>query len=90
VQPARGELRQQLVQLTEANQRLAADDGDVDRPVAIDQRVHSVDQRLALEVADLAQSGHATQVIVSVCVAAGAAQWALTCDLDGERGRIAS
>ena len=53
VNPAFRQQRQQRVQLAVADERLAADDRQMKRPVAIDEREDAVDQLLALEVADL-------------------------------------
>ena len=54
--------------------------------MAIHERQHAVDERLALEVAELAQRSVAVQVIVAVRIAAGALQRALARDLDRKRG----
>ena len=90
VDAALGQQRQQRVQLAVAHQRFAADDRDVQRTMAIDEREDAVNQLLTLEVADLAQRDLAAEMIVAVGVAAGAVQRALARDLDGERGRVAS
>ena len=90
VDAARGQDRQQRVELAVADERFAADDRQVQRAMAIHEREHAVDERLALEVAQLAQPEVAAQVIVAVRVAAGAVQRALARDLDRERGRVAA
>src|SRR5690606_33559709 len=82
VEAAGRQLRQQLVELPEPHQRLTADDGDVYRLVAIDERVHAVDERLPLEVAHLPQRRRAAEVIVAVRVAAGTTEGTLTGDFD--------
>ncbi len=69
-----------------AHQRFAADDRHVQRPVPIDEGEHVVDQFLSLEVAHLAQRDLAAEMFVAVGVAAGAAQRALACDFDRQRG----
>ena len=78
-----------VVQLAVAHERFAADDRDVQRAVAIDERDDAVDQFLSFEIADLAQREIAAEMIVAVGVAAGAAQRALAGDFDGEGGRVA-
>ena len=65
--------REQRVQLPVADERLAADDRQVKRPVLIDQLEHAVDELLALEVAHLAQRQIAAEMVVAVGVAARAA-----------------
>ena len=62
--------RQHRVQLLVADERLAADDRDVQRPALVDEREDAVDQLLSLEVAHLAQRQLAAEMIVAVGVAA--------------------
>ena len=80
--------RQQRVQLAVADERLAADDRHVKRPVPIDQVDHAVDQLLTLEVAHLAQREVAAEMIVAIGVAAGAVQRAFARDFDRQRRRV--
>ena len=87
--PRFDEQRQDGRQLAIADERLAADDRDVQRAMAIDERHDAVDELLALEVADLAQREVAAEMIVAVGVAAGTAERAFAGDLDGERRRVA-
>ena len=89
VNAAFGEDRQERVQLAVADERLAADDREMQRTVAIDELDDAVDELLALEVADLAQRHLAAEVIVAVGVAAGAVQRAFARDFDRQRRRVA-
>ena len=82
MQAARGEDRQQGVQLAEAHQRLAADDREVDRLVLVDQLQHALHERVALVVGDLAQRDVAAEMIVAEGIAARATQRTLTRDFD--------
>ena len=84
---ARREEREERVQLAVADERLAADDRDVQRAVLVDELEHAVDERLALEVAHLAQRQVAAEMIVAVRVAARAVQRTLARDLDRQRRR---
>ena len=86
---ALGELRQDLVQFAIADERLAADQGDVHRPLRVHEREHAVDELLALEIGDLAQRDVTAEVIVAVRVASRAAQRTFTRDFDRERRTVA-
>ena len=88
--PRLGELRQNDVQLAETDQRLAADDRDVNRVFFVDDRQDAIDQFLSLEIGDLAQRDVTAEVLVAVGVTAGAAKRAFPRDLDRQGGPIAS
>jgi hypothetical protein len=89
VDAARGEPRHQDLQFAEAHERVAADQGDVQRPGAVGQLQHPVDERLSLVVAQLPQRDLTAEVLGVVGVAAGAVQGALPGDFDG-KGRDAA
>jgi hypothetical protein len=72
-----------------AHQRFAADDREVKRALAIDEREHPVDQFLALEIANLTKGEIAAEMIVAVGVAAGTTQRTLAGDFDGKGRSIA-
>ena len=68
--PAGRQLRQNLVQFSKPNERLTADDRDVQRHVSIDEIHKSVDQFFTLEVAYLCEANVPTQMFVTVRIAA--------------------
>jgi hypothetical protein len=72
-----------------ANERFAADDGQVQRPVLVDEREDAVDQRLAFQVADIAERDRSTEVIVAVGITARAAERTLAGDFNREVRSIA-
>ena len=78
------QLGEDLAEFLEADERLAADDRQVERFVVIDQRHEARDELVALVVADAAQGDLTTEVFVAVCVAARAPERALLGDLDGD------
>ena len=80
--PALGEQGEDNAQLLIADQRLAANDGDVQGALAIDDFHESIDELLAFEVPEPAQGDAAAEMIVAVRVAAGTPQRALSRDLD--------
>ena len=82
VDAALGHPRQNLVQLAIADQRLAAHDRHVQRPIPVEQREHAVDELLALEILQLAQLDVAAEVIVAVRVAARTRERALASNFD--------
>src|SRR5205809_1846754 len=84
-----GQQRQDRIQFTVPYERFAADDRNVKRPVAIDQRHDAVDELLPFEIPELAQREIAAKVIVAVRVTPGTTQRALAGDLDGHRGSVA-
>src|SRR5205823_12107660 len=84
VDAALRKLRQDHVELAVADERLAADDRDVERPLTVDQREELVNELLPLEVAHLTQRHAAAEMIVAVGVAARTPQRALACDLNGK------
>jgi len=60
----------------------------VKRAMLVDQRQHTVDQFLTLEIANFAKSDVAAEVIVAVRIATGTTQRALAGDFNGKRRRI--
>src|SRR5262249_54953940 len=82
VDAALGELRQEHVELAEAHERLAADNREVNRILFVDDREHTIDQLLPLEVSDLTERDVAAEMTVAVRIAARAPQRALARDLD--------
>ena len=84
-----GELWQQRLELAEPHERLAADDRQMQRPMASDDVEDAVDQFLSLEVRELTQDDVAAEVLIAVGVAARAPQRALARDLDRQVGPIA-
>ena len=88
VNPAFRQQRQQRVQLAVADERLAADNRQMKRPVPIDEREDAVDELLALEVADLPQRQLPAEVVLAVGIAARTLQRTLARDLDGKRRRV--
>ena len=84
-----GHARKNFVELAKANERLAADDRDVQRLVFVEERKHRVDQLLAFEVLQLAQLDLSAQMVVAVCIAAGARQRTLPRNFNREVRLIA-
>ena len=84
VDAARREQRQQLLELAVPHERLAADDRYVKWLLFVDDGHEPVDQLLAFVVGDLSQRDVAAEVLIAVCVAAGAAQRTLAGDFDRE------
>jgi hypothetical protein len=82
--------REQYIQLVEAHQRFATDDGEMDRAMAIDEREHAIHELAALEIADFTQGDSAPQMIVAVGVAPGTVQRALARDFDRQGGCVTS
>src|SRR5262249_46352045 len=76
------ELRENLVQLTKPNERLPANNGNVQRLVLIDKPHEAINEFFAFEVADLLQNHCAAQMVVAICVTAGAGEWTLPRQLD--------
>ena len=88
VDPAGDHQRKQGVQLLVPDQRLAADDGDVERTMVVDQTHHAVHESLAFEVPNLAQRHLAAEMVLAVGIAAGTVQRAFTGDFNRERRHI--
>src|SRR5262245_60995217 len=88
--PASREFRKDRVQLSIADERFAAHDGDVKRPMLLDECEHAVDEVLALEVAQLAQRDVASQVLITVGIAPGTSQRTLARNLNRERWNIST
>ena len=81
--------RQNLAELAKAHERLAADDGDVERLVLLEEREHRVDELLTLEVLQLAQRDLAAEMVAAVRITAGAGERALARNLYREVRLIA-
>jgi hypothetical protein len=86
---ARSHLRQNLAQLFVSDQRFTADDRDVQRAMAIDQRHEPVNELVAFVVGQSAQRHLSAEMIVSVRIAAWTTKGTLLGDLDREIGTIA-
>ena len=84
-----GELRQDLAELAISHERLAADDRDVQRLVAIDHRHEPGDQFIALVVGEATKRYVAAEMLVAVGVAAWTPKRTFACDFDREVGTIA-
>ncbi len=67
------------------NERLAADERDVNGLVLADELQHTIDERVTAEIAELAQGDIAAEVRVTIGVTAGTTERALASDLDGEQ-----
>ena len=77
-------------ELTIPDERLAADDRDVQRIVAIDERHEALHQFVALVVGETPQrDASAAEVLVAIGVASRTAQRALARDLDRDVGAMA-
>src|SRR5262249_42523055 len=81
--------RQERVELAIADERLAPDQRDVQRAMAIDEGENAVDELLPLVVAHFAQRELAAEMRVAVRIAAGTLQRTLARDLDRERRPVA-
>lgn len=85
-----GEPREDLIQLTETDERLSADDRHVQRIVFVDELEKPFDEFLSLVIADLAQRHLSAEVLITVGVTAGAAQRALSRDFNRQGGAVAA
>src|SRR5262249_43633219 len=85
VNSARGEEREKRVQLAISNERFAADNGQVERPVMIDERADALDQFLSLEIRDLAQRNVSAEVVVTIGVTPRTPQGTLAGNFDRKR-----
>ena len=83
------QLRNHGLQLAIANQRIASHDGQMQRPHAVDQFQHAVNERLSLSIAQAAQGGAAAQMRVVVRITSRTLQRTLTGNFDGKRGAVA-
>src|SRR5262245_54109636 len=88
VDAARRQDRQQRLKFAIAHEGFAADDRQVERLEAIDDTEHAVDERLAFEIAHLAERHAAAEMFVVIRVAAGTAERTLAGDLDGKSRRV--
>ena len=88
VDATRRQFRQDLVQLAEADQRFAPDDGNVYRLLSVDDGQDAVDQLLALIVRDLPKCDVSAQMIVAVSVTARTPEWTLARDFDRKGGAV--
>ena len=82
--------RENAAQFLVADERLAADQRNVNRLVLADEIDDAVDESVAAQVIQLAKSGFAAEVRVAVSVAAGACERAFARDFDREHGDFAS
>src|SRR5690606_14507901 len=80
---------QQHVELPEAHQRLTADERQVDGAVLAHGIEDAVDERLALEIGELAQRDLTSEVVVAVRVAARTTQRTLARDFYGQVRAVA-
>ena len=76
------DLRNQLIEFPVANQRVTADDRNVDWLVLIDHRQCFRDQFISTEIREFAQLRFAAKVCRVKGIAAGASQRTFFCDLD--------
>ena len=88
--PRAASKRQNLLQLAEPDERLAADDRDVNRLLLVDDRENAIDEFLSFVVGDLSERDVAAEVLVAVGVAARAAERAFARDFDREGGIVAA
>ena len=85
VDAARLDLRDKLLEFTVSNEGIAANEGDVQRLLFVEQGQDAVDQLLSAKVGEFGQQSVVAEVSWVEGVAAGATQRALFGDLDGER-----
>src|SRR5687768_13452604 len=85
-QAALGQLRQHDVELTVTDQRLAADERDVQRAQPIDHFEDTVDEGLALAVGHCAERLAAAKMVVAIGVATRTAQGAFARVFEGKIG----
>ena len=85
VDAALREQRQNRRQLAIPHERFAADDGDMEWAMRVDERHDAVDQFLTFEIADFAKREIAAEMIVAVRVATGTVKRAFPGDFDGKR-----
>ena len=74
------EFREELLKLAVANEGIAADEGEVERPVLVDDGEYAGDKLIATEVSEIAQAGGSPEVGIVEGVAARAAQGAFAGD----------
>jgi hypothetical protein len=80
------EFGQEKLQLAVANERVSADEREVERTIAVDDFEDAIHQSIALEVRQLAEGGVAgAEVSVVEGITPGTAERALLCDFNGER-----
>src|SRR4051794_39701703 len=79
------QLRDHSLQLTVANQRIAADQGKMQRFKAVDQFQNTVDQCLTFAIMQVAQHGSTAQMCVIIRITSGTAERTLAGDLYRER-----
>jgi hypothetical protein len=76
------DLRQKQFKLAVAHERVASDQGDMKRPVLVDDSEHSLYQFVSLEVGELAKLARASKMSRVERIATRAAQRALFGDFD--------
>ena len=79
------DLWQEQIEFAIANERIATDQGDMERTMLVDQGEHSPHQFVAFKVRELAKLGWTAKMSLVEGVASGAAQGAFLGDLDGKR-----
>jgi hypothetical protein len=83
------DLREQSIKFAVPNHGIAANQGDMERPVLIDQRENARDQLVAPVVGEFPELGFASKMGSVEGIAPGTAQGALFGDLDGKGGGVA-
>jgi hypothetical protein len=81
------DLRQKQLKLTTAHEGIASDEGDMKRPVLVDDSEHSLYQLVSLEIGEFAKLSRASKMRWVKRVTARAAQRAFFGDFDGKGGR---
>ena len=83
VDSAGAKLREHFTQFPMADQRLAADQRDVERLVLVDDAEDPFDQFVAATIANLTQGNQTTQMVAAIGVASGTAERTFFCDFYG-------
>jgi len=85
----RDQQRHHCLDLAVPHQRVASDEGEVQRTDAVNDLEYPIDECLPLVVAKTSQGGTTAQVSVIVRIATGTPERAFSSDLDRERGLLA-
>jgi len=83
------ENRKNAAEFLVADERLAADEGNMDRLVFSDEIDDAIDKSVATKIVELAKSGFAAEVRIAVGIAARAGERALASDFDRKHGNFA-
>lgn len=86
---AGGELGEDAAELAVADHGLAADEGDVEGLVVVDEREDTTDERVASVIGELAEGLAAPEVVFAEGITAGTAERALARDFDGKHRGVA-